>query len=162
MAAVTETALSKGEIAQRVAVVRRFKELLIEQRERFRSYLAVLDKQQTLIGSGSADEILSHVELEEKIVSDIFSIQKVIDPLENMYRTALPYFPSDDVPVIKASLEDLKTQAIARSERNRNLLSDRMAEVRTEITALRNNPLTLNARRSSLQVNTASLVDIKG
>jgi len=79
------SSISEDELAQRVAVIKRFKELLVQQRERFRSYLAVLDRQQLLIGYGSADEITAHVELEEQIVADIFSIQKVIAPLEIMY-----------------------------------------------------------------------------
>jgi hypothetical protein len=160
-------AISQEEIAQRVAVLRRFRTLLSRQRDRFRSYLEVLDKEQASIESGSASDLLAHVELEEKIVADIFSIQKVIDPLDDMYRTLVSTSGAsrteDDVPCLKAALEDLKNEAIIRSSRNRELLSCRMAELRTEILALRNNPFAAKARRSSLSGgNTASLVDIQG
>ena len=165
--AAVATAISQEEIAQRVAVLRRFRTLLSQQRDRFRSYLAVLDKQQDSIESGSASDLLAHVELEEKIVADIFSIQKVIDPLDDMYRTLVSGSgvsrTEDDVPGLKSALEDLKSEAILRSARNRELLSSRMAELRTEITALRNNPFAANARRASYSGgNTASLVDIQG
>jgi hypothetical protein len=171
-----ETGLSPVEVRRRVAVLKRFRELLRQQRDRFAEYLEVLDKQKNVIENGSADELIAHVELEEKIVSDIFSIQKVIDPLENMYQTLLPskgakgHLPfSADVPVsveerevpgLKSVLEELKAEAVVRSERNKELLAKRMEELRLEMKSLRANPYAL--RRSVYSGETASLVDIKG
>jgi hypothetical protein len=159
------------ELARRVAILKRFRNLLTQQRDRFRSYLEALDKQKDIIEKGDPDELLVHVELEEKIVADIFSIQKVIDPLEEMYQTALsgfdpfrtagkaPFYSSDDVPGLKAALEDLKHEAVIRSTRNKELLSRRMVELRAEIKSLRSNPYA--ARRSIFSgAGTASLVDI--
>jgi hypothetical protein len=163
--------ISPAELAQRVAILKRFRTLLTQQRDRFRSYLAVLDKQKDIIEKGEPEELLAHVEMEEKIVADIFSIQKVIDPLEDMYHAALSGFePSrhapagrdpDEVRSLKTALEGLKKEAVIRSTRNKELLSRRMAELRTEIKSLRNNPYAV--RRSGFSdAGTASLVDIKG
>jgi hypothetical protein len=172
-----ESKISAEELAQRVAILRRFKILLTQQRDRFRSYLEVLDKQENVIESGSAEDLLTYVEMEEKIVADIFSIQKVIDPLEDMYRSVLSGFgpgktPSidalesegtDEVPGSKAALEDLKNEAVLRSTKNKELLSKRMVELRSEIKALRENPYLVNSRRSSFgDGNTASMIDISG
>jgi hypothetical protein len=151
---------SADELSHRVAVLRRFRELLVRQRERFQHYLAVLEKEQTVIESGDTEEILAHVELEEQIVSDIFSIQKVIDPLESMYRASGLSSPTDDIPALKTVLEDLKNQAVTRSSQNRELLSARMADVRTEITKLRSNPFAGSLR--SAQQNSGALIDIEG
>ncbi|GHV06674.1 hypothetical protein FACS189485_15590 [Spirochaetia bacterium] len=167
--APTGAAISPEEFSRRVAILKRFRSLLTEQRDRFRSYLEVLDKQQDVIETGSAEALISHVELEEKIVADIFSIQKVIDPLEEMYRAVVNTVPPqephgrDDVPSLKSALEGLKNEAAARTTRNRELLSRRMSEIRSEITALRNNPYAASARRSAFSgAGTASLIDIKG
>ncbi|MDR0456372.1 MAG: flagellar biosynthesis protein FlgN [Treponema sp.] len=154
--------ISADELAQRVAIVRRFRELLIQQRERFHNYLAVLEKQQDVIKTGSAEELLAQVELEEQIVADIFSIQKVIDPLEDMYRTTVPFSPADDVPALKVALESLKNRAISQFAYNKDLLSSRMAELRTEIKELKNNPFVGAARSLYQNSVTASLVDIEG
>jgi hypothetical protein len=171
MSVITKNAeIDSAELAQRVAVLRRFKTLLTQQRDRFRSYLNILDKQQNVIESGSPEDLLNYVELEEKIVADIFSIQKVIDPLEEMYNTVVSnYTPAnansedDEVPSIKASLENLKSEAIIRSTKNKEILSKRMLELREEIKNLRNNPYAANKRRSSFgNLNTASVVDISG
>jgi hypothetical protein len=172
--AAVSAGIGAEELARRVAVLRRFRTLLEEQRARFRSYLEVLDKQQGIIETGSAEDLLAHVELEERIVADIFSIQKVIDPLEDMYRAAVSGFApapggktrfrpaeADEVPDLKAALEDLKNEALIRSRQNKELLSKRMVELRSEIQALRNNPYAANARRSAF-AGSASLVDIEG
>src|SRR5215510_13115055 len=130
------------ELAQRVAILRRFKTLLTQQRDRFKSYLELLDKQQNVIESGSAEDLLAYVEIEEKIVADIFSIKKVIDPLEEMYYSVVAghspektakHESSDEVPSLKASLEKLQSEAIMRSTKNKELLSKRMLELRSEI-----------------------------
>jgi len=162
--------ISPEELAQRVAILRRFKILLAQQRDRFRSYLDMLDKQQEIIEDGNTDELLTHVELEEKIVADIFSIQKVIDPLEDMYYAVVsgnssirPIRADDEVPTLKAALEDLKNEAVIRSSRNKELLSRRMVELRHEIKTLRNNPYTQAARNSAYSSShTATLVDLQG
>ena len=166
--------ISSAELAQRVAVLKRFKTLLTQQRDRFRSYLDLLDKQHGVIESGTAEELLSYVELEEKIVADIFSIQKVIDPLEDMYHTITgkkaPYLPDtkengqgDEVPGLKASLENLKNEAVIRSTRNKELLSKRMVELRSEIKELRNNPYVISNKRSSYgSATTHSTFKIEG
>ena len=70
--AATAGNINSTELAQRVAVLKRFKTLLTQQRDRFRSYLDLLDKQQNVIESGSAEDLLTYVELEEKIVADFF------------------------------------------------------------------------------------------
>jgi hypothetical protein len=160
--------LSSDELSRRVAVLKRFKELLKAQRDRFQAYLEVLDKQKDVIEKGSADDLIQHVDLEEKIVADIYAIQKVIDPLEDMYRAARIQAPQgfgrasgDEVPDLKAALEDLKSEAVARAERNKELLSGRMTELRNEIKSLRSNPY-LHRQSPFSNAGTGGMVDIKG
>jgi hypothetical protein len=172
--------LPAGELDRRIAVLRRFRELLLSQRNRFRDYLELLDKQQDMIEQGSPEALLAHVEMEEQIVGDIFSIQKVIDPLEDMYRTAYPEAsapsPSPkaggimdaadsglpgEIGGLKTALEGLKAEAALRLDRNRELLSKRMLEIRSEIKNLRGNPF---AARPSVYAGSGapSLIDIQG
>ena len=163
-----QTVLSREEINQRTAILKRFRELLKAQRDRFQAYLEVLDKQKETIEKGSTEDLIRHVDLEEKITADILTIQKTIDPMEDLYRAVNKNNPAldavkenDDVTNIKASLEKLKKEAIIRSERNRDLLSKRMAEIRSEIKGLRNNPYN---RRQTAYPGSASpsVVDIRG
>ncbi|MCL2382450.1 MAG: flagellar protein FlgN [Treponema sp.] len=161
--------ISPGELKQRVAVIKRFKELLKSQRDRFSAYLDTLDRQKEVIETGNADDLLRHVELEEKIVADIFSIQKVIDPLEKMYQSAAAQAPakgkepdtsdSDEVSGLKQALDGLKAEAIVRSERNRELLTKRMTELRSEIKGLKGNPYT---KRLNGTAAISTHVDIRG
>ena len=167
--------IDSAELAQRVAVLKRFKTLLTQQRDRFRNYLELLDKQQNVIESGNAEDLLAYVEIEEKIVADIFSIQRVIDPLEEMYYSIVINKGSrknidnieisdngDEVPGLKASLEKLQSEAVMRSTKNKELLSKRMLELRSEIKALRNNPYVSGGRSAYANSNAATMVDIQG
>jgi hypothetical protein len=153
--------ISAEELSQRVAVLKRFRELLTEQRNRFRQYLEVLDKQKDLIVRGDAEGLNRHVELEEKILSDIFSIQKVIDPLEAVFQAAVPVREAAEVPSLKASLEDLKNEAKIRLERNKNFLSTEMVRIRKEIKHLGGKSFV---SRPSIYADSGvpSLIDISG
>jgi len=166
-------ASSAHELSRRTAILRRLRELLIQQSDRFHSYIASLEKQQTAIESGNEEELFAHIELEEQIVTDIFSIQKVIDPLEILYNAHVSSgnditscrdvsFPADDIPGIKASLNDLKNQAVKRSAHNRDLLSMRMNSIRSEMIDLKNNAFAGAARPRYYHSGVASVVDIEG
>ena len=179
--------LAPGELKQRVAVIKRFKELLKAQRDRFSAYLDALDKQHDVIQRGTAEDLLHHVELEEKIVADIFSIQKVIDPLEKMYQSVGREIPreipgkkhsggearlseamvrrapvsgsgDEEVSGLREALEGLKAEAVIRSERNRVQLSKRMAELRSEIKSLRSNPYIRRQENTAMPTQ----IDIRG
>ena len=153
--------ISSHELSQRVALLKRFRELLRAQRDRFRSYLNALDKQQEVIQNGSADDILRHVDLGEKIVKDIFSIQKVIDPLDEMYSSLKDTGSGDDEVInLKTALDSLKSEVIYRSDQNREFLASRMVELRSEINSMKNSPY--NRRKSPFAGTPPSQVDIRG
>ncbi|MDR2701626.1 MAG: flagellar protein FlgN [Spirochaetaceae bacterium] len=172
--------ISPDELKRRVATIKRFRELLSQQRDRFRQYLTVLDKQKDVIEKGNADALMAHVELEEQIIGDIFAIQKVIDPMEAMYRASFPTGPAgilpagafsgeaqgipaeaqSEVPGLRTALEELRLEAVLRSTRNRELLASRMEEIRQEMKALRANPYAIH--HSAYSSESAALVDIAG
>jgi hypothetical protein len=175
MAKTAEKTLDDGEISRRVNILRRFRELLKAQRDQFQRYLEILDRQKDVIEEGSAEDMAAHVELEEKIIADIFSIQKVIDPLEDMYRASYPLpkkgrksrskkaaEDAGGIPDMKTVLEELRSEAVSRMERNKELLSQRMAAIQTEIKTIRKNPYSRKSRSLYGEVPSPSLVDIEG
>jgi hypothetical protein len=163
--------LTEQEVSGRIAILRRFRELLKAQRDRFRQYLEVLDKQQDVIENGNADALAAHIELEERIVADIFSIQKVIDPLETMYSAAYPAKSrkarkaeeaAGDISGLKTALEGLKSEAVVMVERNKQLLSRRITTVREEIKTIRKNPYVRQGRSIYSESPAPALIDIEG
>ena len=78
--------LSQDEINERVAILKRFRHLLEQQRNKFKEYLVVLEKQEEGIKSEDDTVIVAQAELEQQIVSNITNLQKVIVPIENMYK----------------------------------------------------------------------------
>ena len=105
--------LNDSEIAERVAVLKRFRTLLEEQRLKFREYLTVLEKQEKSIADENSDAVLRHTELEESIIAEIFTIQKVIDPLEYMYTNICRNTEHSDIPHLKTDLDDLQKRVLA-------------------------------------------------
>ncbi len=152
--------LSPDEVERRVAILKRFRELLTQQRNRFRDYLIVLDKEQETIIGGDSEKLVAQVEIEEALVSEIFSIQKVIDPLDALYHD-LRQGQAEDIPQLKRNLEELKTEVASRSERNKTLLKAQMEELRTEIRTLRSSPF---AKRRSIYADAGggSVIDVQG
>jgi hypothetical protein len=154
----------QGELERRKAVLRRFRELLVQQREKFDHYLIVLDHEKTDIETGDIDKLVSHVELEEQIVSEIYTFQKVIDPLEDLYRASYSAGEASaeagEVPELKNTLVELRDEVLARNAENRVLLKRRMETLRTEIAEI-HRPM---AGRRSVYAGTdsGSIVDIKG
>ncbi len=149
------------ELGQRVAALRRFRELLVQQRAKFENYLKVLDHERADIESGDVDRLAAHVEIEEAIVSEIFTFQKVIDPLEEIYRAAYPAAAeARDLPELRGTLDELKSEVLRRNAENRGLLKRKMELVRAELAGFRN-PL---AQRASVyaKAGEGALVDIQG
>jgi hypothetical protein len=121
---------------QKVAVLKRLREMLVRQREKFSSYLQLLEKEEESIRRGDSDRLIAQVELERSIIADIFTLKKVITPLETLYQAAYPETEST-IPRLKATLEAMSSEVVAHNARNRALLRDRMEELRKEIGSLR-------------------------
>ncbi len=151
--------LTQQQIEERKAVLKRFRQMLEQQRVKFREYLVVLEKQAELIGTDNIDAMLSHTEIEQSIVSEIHTIQKVIDPLEDMYRVAHPEQSEAEIPRLKADLGQLRSDVLAQNEKNRDLLKSHMQVLRQKVISIQN-PY---AKRSSIYASnaqTASIIDI--
>lgn len=124
------------EVSERVAILKKLRKALLAQREKFREYLAVLERQETDIIERDADKLEAHVELEQMIVREIYSFQKVIDPLSEMYRIAYPA-REHDVVELETSLEHLREQVLDRNQQNQELLKEYMVTLRRQIADIR-------------------------
>jgi hypothetical protein len=174
--------LSQAELDQRVAVLKRFRELLANQRDKFRSYMDLLDHQKRDIESGDVDALVAHVEAEQGIVAEIFAVQKVIAPLEDLYRAVYPAGTNagaegkgthsdggrgsgdtdgpQGISELKTTLEALKNEVVQRNTENQALLKQRMDMLRHQIMSV-NNPYT---KRKSVYAQSAEPenLDIQG
>jgi len=124
---------------QNVAVLKRLREMLVRQRERFQAYLALLEAEEGSILHDEAEKLLAQVEIERTIIAEIFTLKKVILPLESLYQSAYPG-TENTVPRLKAALETMGEKILAHNARNRQLLKERMESLRREITELRGWP----------------------
>jgi len=133
--------LTQKELNERIAILKRFRELLEQQRTKFREYLTVLEKQQNSIVEEDAASLLSHTELEQQVVANIVSLQKVIVPVDSMYKTirkASSVSVDSSIAVLQDDLSDLQKKVLVQNARNRSLLKAHITQIRSQLNALRN------------------------
>lgn len=148
--------LTQQEIDERAAILRRFREALIRQRERFSRYLQMLEDGPA--GDGMADEaeqIEIHVEIEKSIVREISSFEQFIEPLEMMYREKDPQGAAE-IPELRAALERTRQEVVRRTKHNASLLKQQLQSLRSEISDLR----VMRGRRSLYATPEPTTVDI--
>ena len=151
--------LNDSEIAERVAVLKRFRTLLEKQRLKFREYLTVLEKQEKSIADENSDAVLRHTELEESIIAEIFTIQKVIDPLEYMYTNICRNTEHSDIPHLKTDLDDLQKRVLAQNKKNRELLRTHITGLRQQIASLKR-PYAHKESIYAGTARTAAIIDL--
>ena len=137
-----EDRLTEQELNERIAILRRFRALLEKQRAKFNEYLKILELQEQSIENEDKEAIISHTELGNQIVSNISSLQKVIVPLESLYLSsgAGRCNPSEARPIreVLRDLDKLKVQVQDQNEKNQELLKIHMAEIRQQMSGMRN------------------------
>ncbi len=139
-----------------IAVLRRLREMLGRQREKFGRYLVLVEQEQISIETKDAQRLLAQVEMERGLIDEIYALQRVIGPLEDLYASAYPR-GEQTVPALRAVLEAMATEIRDRNQRNCTLLARRVEELRQEIAALHGWPRT----RSPFVQTTPGFIDVR-
>lgn len=148
-----------AEISKRVAVLKRLRALLEQQRRAFREYLTVLEKQEAGITVENADAVMQHTELEQSILDNIGTIQKVIDPLEYMYLHFCNNTQDSDILRLKTDLDNLQKRVVEQNKKNCALLQTHMNGLRTQLVSLKR-PYAHRESVYAGQAEAAALVDV--
>ena len=133
--------LTQEELNERVALLKKFRGLLEQQRAKFQEYLNVLEKQQDSISTENPDALLAHTELEQQIVKNLTNLQKVIVPMSKMYNAVSPVSKeSDDIAIAKLQndLSDLQDKVLKQNEINRDLLRVHIDHLKGQINNFKN------------------------
>ena len=130
--------ISAQELEERVALLKKFRSLLQQQRDKFREYLNVLEKQENSITSENADALLAHTELEQQVVSNIMNLQKVIVPMSDLYKARGGDQKEESIASLQNDLSNLQNQVLAQNKKNRDLLRSHIDSIRTQIASFRN------------------------
>ena len=141
--------------SERVAMLHRLRDMLVQQRAKFQEYLDILDSEEEAIRNRDVEALEGYTRLETSVLAEINSFQKVIRPLESLYRSAYPDEESQ-IPPLRASLARLRERVLERNEQNRALMRERIDELKREI-----NDLKLpNTKKSLYRAAESHLVDI--
>ena len=160
-----EKKLTPAEIDERVAILKKFRGLLEEQRNKFREYLLVLEKQESKISEDNGDAMVAHADLEEHILKNIAGLQKVIVPMQAMYNTVVTDVSAEDkaeVQKVQNDLAAIQQQVLAQNEKNQELLRVHINQIQTQLDALMtNNPYRGKRSVYAEKVNTGNMVAIE-
>lgn len=133
--------ISSEELNERVAILKRFKALLSEQRKKFQEYLEILEKQGSSIESENTQAIVSHAEMEQSVVKTITNLQKVIVPFSEMYKVTSSGIDEKElmtVSEIQNDLNRLQTKVLAQNQKNRDLLRTHLVSIRKQLDNFKN------------------------
>lgn len=158
--------ISKEELDERIAIIKRFKKLLQEQRTKFEEYLLVLEKQTGKIEEEDGDALMAHAELESKIVANIAALQKVIVPMKGMYDAVVPETDAkerESVENLQNDLDNIQKQVLIQNEHNRDLLKIHLEELKKQLYEVRiSNPYRNRTSIYAEKATVGSLVSIEG
>lgn len=130
--------ISQEELNERIALLKKFRSLLLQQRKKFQEYLTVLEKQETSIESENSEKLLAHTELEQQVVSNIMNLQKVIVPMSELYKERGAHLEEESVVAIQKDLDDLQQKVLEQNAKNRELLKAHIVQIRSQISSLKN------------------------
>lgn len=154
--------ITQEELNERVALLKKFRSLLEQQRNKFQEYLEVLEKQQNSITAEDPDSLLAHTELEQQVVKNIANLQKVIIPMSRMYKASGNNNSADNesISMIQNELTDLQNKVLKQNEINRDLLRVHIDNIRTQIKNF-NNPYKNAASVYTQKQTVATLVAVE-
>lgn len=156
--------LTNEELNERVAILRRFRTLLEQQRKKFQEYLNVLEKQENAISTEDTNAIISHAELEQQVVAGIKNLQKVIVPMSEMYKNSEKgENPAGDSSVekIQSELEKLQDKVLVQNQKNRELLKKHLVQIRSQLENFKNPYRKNRSIYASVQNAHGSLVAVE-
>lgn len=155
--------ITQQELDERVALLRKFRSLLEQQRNKFQEYLNVLEKQQDSITSQNTENLIAHTELEQQVVRNIASLQKVIVPMQKMYKAAVPMAHTAEessIAQIQQELNTLQDKVLKQNQINRDLLRVHIETIRNQIQNFKNPYKNVRSVYSQPQ-RVASLVEVE-
>lgn len=158
--------ITQEELNERVAILKRFRSLLEQQRNKFREYLTVLEKQQDSINDENTEKLLAHTEIEQQVVQNLSNLQKVIVPMTKMYNSIngkTDAQENQEISRIQNELSDLQAKVLKQNEINRELLRVHVDILRNQITNFKNpyrNNRSVYANTQSHKIATMVQVEV--
>ncbi len=133
---MSQTNISQDELDERIAIIKRFRAILEEQRDKFREYLDALEKQHSKIEEGDAESAEIHSQLQQRIVSSIGELQKVAEPMEALYKRT--HGSDSAISQIQSELLSLRKKAAVQNTHNQELLRAKMSGIQKEMRSFKN------------------------
>lgn len=136
----------------------RLRDKLIEQRRCLTAYLELAEAQRAAISEGDTQRLLQQVDEERFLVGQIAALQRVIDPLKELYEKSLPS-GDREISDLQDQVHKISDEVVDYSRRNQRELSNRMEGIQSELSAF-NIPRHGGRQAAGRSPESPSLVDI--
>jgi hypothetical protein len=149
---------------QRVEVIKRWRSLLVRQRDAFKNYLDNLDLQKTEIENGDTEKLNARMENEQKILREIVTLEKAVLPFADLRKKPgkeINLLADNEIKDLNLSLDKLKSAAKERLSENKLLLEQALASKRIELKNLRSNPFGAKKSVYDSDNSSGALIDIQ-
>ena len=121
-----------GEALRKIAILEQLKRYLSTLKDKFELYLKVLEEQRNDVASDDIEKLARHAEIERSIMKEIGAIQKVVDPLEELYHEACPN-GDHSVESLREDLDELRLKTALKIESNQELLAKELEVVKKSL-----------------------------
>ncbi|MFP4442152.1 MAG: hypothetical protein ACLFST_03455 [Spirochaetia bacterium] len=118
------------------AILNRLRKLLSEQQKKFEAYIRCLKLESVSIQEDDAEKLNNQTLIEKEILSEIIRLQRVIEPLEELYSRNIPA-GTPELNRLRKAVTEMRSAAASLNLENRNRIRERLSSLRTEISGLR-------------------------
>ena len=144
------------EVKQKKSISIKLRKILIRQLEKYKSYRNLLEQEEKAIIKGDTDKIEVYIQLEHSIIREIYSIQKIIHPLEKSFFKVSPE-NEELIEKLHNSIEQMRKQVLLKNKSNRILLKKQLTFLKQEINSLR---VKIKSNSHHFNLDTPAVVDI--
>lgn len=113
-------------------IAKKIRTILLDQKSRLEEYLGVLEHEQDDLLKQDPDKLIEHIGIEKNIVSELSSLNKILEPLEVMYNES-PYKKDENLFEIKNKINLLTNKVKIKANINKEKLEIIIDNVKTEL-----------------------------
>lgn len=150
----------KTDTRECVAIIKKFKELLLKEKAKFIEYEKLLDLQAAAIKSNDVEKLSIYSTLGNDVTQSISNLQRVVIPFFKMYMSIEKSGSTRDkatVALLQNDLYMLKSKVLTQNKMNREMLSLHLATAQKQLDGFKN-PYTAVSSVFAKRQATASLV----
>lgn len=139
-------------------IAKKIRENLLDQKTKLEKYLSVLDSENNDIKMQDPDRLMSHINIEKDIITELSQLKVILEPLEVMYKSS-PYKKDNSLMGLKSCIDRLTSDVSEKSKLNKDQLDVVLNNLKSNIKVVKSRSGYTN---NVYAANGAGMMDING